>query len=156
LFKSNVLYTIEKLSKCKYLNYLAFLICGHELKIMIKSPSPHKGRELFSPLGRKRLPYTPLGEKGTKLPWGAISLGKQVLKCLTRKYRGSNLSKSNIIYTIEKNPAPVYRGPETQVLRVKYRGPETQVLRAKYRGPETQVLRAKYRGPETQVLRARS
>jgi len=45
----------------------------------------------------------------------------------------------------EWNPVPVYRGPETQVLRVKpsvcYRGPETQVLRAKYLKPN--VLRAK-------------
>ncbi len=40
-------------------------------------------------------------------------------------------------------PVPVYRGPETQVLKAKYRGPETQVLIAKYRGLETQVLRAK-------------
>jgi hypothetical protein len=69
---------------------------------IFKSPSPHEGRELFCPLGRRRLPYNPLGEEGTKLPLGAISLGEEVLKCLTRKYRGSNLSKSNILYTIGK------------------------------------------------------
>jgi hypothetical protein len=48
----------------------------------------------------------------------------------------------------EWNPVPVYRGPETQVLRVQpsvlFRDPETQVLRAKYRGPETQC-------PESQM-----
>jgi hypothetical protein len=62
---------------------------------------PIKEGNCFIPEGRKRLPYTPLGEKGTKLPWGAISLQEQVLKYSTKKYRGSNLSKSNVIYTIE-------------------------------------------------------
>lgn len=71
-------------------------------KSNFKSFSPHKWRELFYPLGEKEIPYTPLGEKGTKLPWGAISLGEQVLKC-SRKYKGSNLSKSNVIYTIGKS-----------------------------------------------------
>jgi hypothetical protein len=28
------------------------------------------------------------GGKGIKLPWGVISLGEQVLKCLKRKYKG--------------------------------------------------------------------
>jgi hypothetical protein len=50
----------------------------------------------FLPEGRKRLPYTPLGEKGTKLPWGISS------QMFDKKYRGSNLSKLNVLYTIGK------------------------------------------------------
>jgi hypothetical protein len=75
----------------------------------------------------------------------------------------------------EWNPVPVYRGPTTQVLRVKpsvrlsrswnsgheseTECPFIEVLKPRswewnlvsvYRGSETQVLRAKYRGSETQ------
>jgi hypothetical protein len=74
-------------------------------KSLVKFSNPLfliKEGNCFSPLG-ERLPYAPLGEKGTKLPWGAISLGEQVLKCLIRKYRGSNLSKSIFLIPLENH-----------------------------------------------------
>jgi hypothetical protein len=49
----------------------------------------------------------------------------------------------------EKDKTTVgWRGPETQVLRVKYRGPETQVLRVK---PSVRLSRSWNPGPESQM-----
>ncbi len=63
---------------------------------------PIKEGNCFLPSGRKRLPYTPLGEKGTKLPWGAISFGEQVFKHLTKKHKDQICPNQTFFYTIGK------------------------------------------------------
>jgi hypothetical protein len=42
-----------------------------------------------------------LKEKGNKFPWGAISPMKQVFECLTKKFKGKTLSKSNVFISLE-------------------------------------------------------
>jgi hypothetical protein len=42
-------------------------------------------------------------EEGNKFPRGTISPTKQVFECLTRKFRGQTLSKSNVFISLESS-----------------------------------------------------